>query len=95
MRRENPIQTKIRVYLESLENSIVERREAGGFSYKKGRPDLWCVYKGKHYEIEVKDPKGDTTIMQDKQKIKLEKAGCIYILAKTLDDVRKVINEEE
>ena len=67
----------------------MQRREAAGFNYKKGLPDIYCVYKGKHIEIEVKDPKGETSVMQDKQKILLENAGAIYILAKDVNDVKE------
>lgn len=34
-----------------------ERRQAGGFNYKIGLPDLWFVIDGKHYEIEFKTDK--------------------------------------
>ena len=69
------------------------RREAGGFAYRKGLPDVYCVYKGKHVEIEVKDPKGEQSMMQKKQQVILEKAGAIYILAKNLDDVKQKFYE--
>lgn len=91
LRDEHTIQKNIIKYLKSLNNCFVQRREAGTPAYKKGMPDLYCVYKGVHYEIECKDPKGETSIMQDKQRIILENAGCVYILAKTLDDVTSII----
>lgn len=91
MNRETPIKESIQKYLKTLKHCVVDRRDAIGVNYKKGMPDLWCVKDGIHYEIETKDPLGDTSIMQDKQKIKLEDAGCVYILAKSLDDVRNII----
>ena len=88
---EDNVKDPILKYLKNLPGCFVQRREAGGFSYKKGIPDIYCVYKGIHYEIETKDPKGDTSVMQDKYKIILENAGCVYILAKSLEDVTSII----
>lgn len=34
-----------------------ERRQAGGFNYRIGIPDLYVVTNGIHKEIELKDPK--------------------------------------
>ncbi len=88
---EDNVKDPILKYLKNLPNCFVQRREAGGFSYKKGIPDIYCVYKGIHYEIETKDLDGETSIMQDKQRIILENAGCVYILAKSLEDVTSII----
>ena len=93
VKNEAAIKRKICKYLDTLTNCYWERRNAAGFNYKKGIPDLWCLYKGVHYEIETKDPNGDTSVMQDKYKIILENAGCVYILAKSLEDVKNIIKE--
>lgn len=42
------------------------RREAGGFAYKKGLPDLYACVNGKHVEIEVKRKGGHLSAMQEK-----------------------------
>ena len=88
---EKKTQNDILKYLKNLPNCFVQRREAGGFAYKKGLPDIYCVYNGIHYEIEVKDANGETSVMQDKYKDILTKAGCVYILAKSLEDVLQYI----
>lgn len=93
MKDEKSIQNKILKYLKTVENCFVMRREAGGFTYRKGLPDIYCIYKGKHIEIEVKDPKGEQSMMQKKQQEILENAGAIYILATSLEDVQKKIWE--
>lgn len=47
-------------YLKKLEKEnkpiFWERRQAGGFNYRTGIPDLYVVVNGVHKEIELKDP---------------------------------------
>lgn len=88
------VKRQICAYLKSLQNCHWERRNAVGLNYKKGIPDLWCVHNGKHYEIEVKDIHGTTSVMQDKYRRILQDAGCIYILAMKVEDVKNIIKEE-
>ena len=45
---------------------VYEAREAGGYTYKKGKPDFWIAYYGKHIEFEVKAPGGSMSTMQYK-----------------------------
>lgn len=70
-----------------------ERRQAGGFSYKKGIPDLYGVANGIHFEIEVKKPGGKTTPLQDKFANRIEKCGAIYILADNAEIVTLTLNQ--
>lgn len=42
------------------------RSGSGGFSYKKGVPDLFVVVSGHHIEIETKAPDGKLSAMQEK-----------------------------
>ena len=92
MKAEDKIQASIIRWLKN-NNIFYMRREAGGFTYRKGLPDLYAIYKGKHIEIEVKDPKGEVSSMQIKQRQKLEEAGAIYILAKSLEDVVNIFQK--
>lgn len=92
MKIEDKIQASIIKWLKKNEIFYM-RREAGGFTYRKGLPDLYAIYKGKHIEIEVKDPKGEASSMQIKQRRILENAGAIYILAKSLNDVIEVFQK--
>ena len=70
MTPEKQIQNDILDYLKYLKHSFkpifYERRQAGGLSYKKGIPDIYCVYNGIHIEIEVKKPGGQLSTMQEK-----------------------------
>ena len=92
MKIEDIIQNNIIKWLKK-NNIWYQRREAGGFTYKKGIPDLYCIYKGKHIEIEVKDPKGQVSSMQIKQRQILEQAGAIYILATSVQDVQNILEK--
>lgn len=48
------------------------RSGSGGFSYKKGVPDLYVVVNGRHLEIELKTPTGRLSPMQEKFKWRCE-----------------------
>lgn len=65
-----------------------ERRQAGGFSYKKGIPDLYCVYYGYHIEIEVKAENGELSVMQEKFRDMCTKNKIFWICSNSLDDFK-------
>ena len=56
MTPEKQVQNKIVGFLKTLPDCFVERRNAGGFGYHAGVPDVWFVYRGRHVEVEVKAP---------------------------------------
>mgnify|MGYP007043623615 CR=1 FL=1 len=60
---EQKVQNSIEKYLKS-NNIFYEKRQAGGFNYKKGIPDLYFVFNGEHIEIEIKKPHGAPSAMQ-------------------------------
>ena len=95
MTPEKIVQTAILKYLRSLDTDehhiFIERRQAGGFSYKMGIPDVYAVYKGKHIEIEVKRPGAQLRPMQEKWAEKMRNVGALYICATSVDDVKKLI----
>lgn len=82
-------------YLYDLGHPIFyERRQAGGFNYKKGRPDLFVVYNGIHIEIEVKKPGGKQSSMQTKFENKCkEKYNCLYLCVDDLSQFVKFIEQ--
>ena len=65
---EKEIQNEILNYLETLEKAnfpiLHDRRQAGGFNYKMGIPDVWAVINGIHLEIECKAPGKHLRTMQ-------------------------------
>ena len=89
MTPEKKVQNDIINYLTMLINQghplFFERRQAGGLSYKKGIPDLYAVYDGKHIEIEVKAPDGELSSMQIKFKQKCKRLNILWICADSLD----------
>lgn len=92
MTPEKKIQNLIIDYFKNLKKmglpARIERRQAGGFSYKMGIPDLYAVYNGYHIEIEVKSNNGQLRPMQIKWKEQCIKDNTLYICAKSLDDVK-------
>lgn len=79
MTPEKIVQNAIVDFLNSRQKAgepvFVERRNAGGFSYKKGIPDLYAVINGIHLEIEVKAPGGRLSTMQEKFRDKCKRLG--------------------
>lgn len=96
MTPEKEVQNAIISYFKNLRDkgidNYVERRQAGGFSYKIGLPDLWVIIQGRHIEIEVKQANGNLRATQEKWAKRFEQLGVIYICAKSVDDVKDVID---
>lgn len=66
--REDKVKDDIFKYFKSLQEKgepiYYERRQAGGFNYKKGLPDVYFVYDGIHIELELKAINGEPSGMQ-------------------------------
>lgn len=96
MTPEKKVQNSIVEYFKDLAKKghlvRVERREAGGLSYKKGMADLWAVYDGKHIEIEVKKQNGKRTPLQEKWEIQCKELNILYCLANSLQVVKNFMN---
>lgn len=97
MTPEKVIQNKIINYFSALEKKghplFYERRQAGGFSYHMGIPDLYAVYDGYHIEIEIKAPGKTLRPMQEKWKERCDKMNIYYICADNLDVVKDKMKE--
>ena len=94
MTPEKRVQNEILSYLKNLSKTeplFYERRQAGGFSYKMGIPDIYFVYNGIHVEVEVKAPNGHLSPMQEKFREMCEKKNIIWVCADSLEDVKKVV----
>lgn len=59
---------------------------------KPGCPDIFALHRGLLYGIEVKSPEGKMSLAQIQFAEEFEKAGGIYILSKSLEDVMKHID---
>lgn len=62
-----------------------------GIGAYKGLPDLFAVYKGVIYGIEVKTAKGKLSEWQGDFLERLKDAGGVAIVARSLEDVMEVI----
>ena len=72
-----------------------EVRQAGGVSYKAGLPDIWCVYKGKHIELEIKREKGGVvSTLQIKKRDYFRSIGIECFVVSSLDEVKKILDAE-
>lgn len=62
-----------------------------GLGAAKGIPDRIAVKNGIFYGIEVKTPKGRMSEFQQSFRDRLTAAGGVYIEARSLEDVMKVL----
>ena len=96
MTPEKKVQNAIIKYLQQLQQNNLpcyyERRQAGGFSYKKGLADLYMVYNGIHVEIEVKQEDGEMSSLQEKRQEICNRLNIIYICVDSLDEFRSFMN---
>lgn len=60
--------------------------QGGPFS-KPGDPDLICCVQGRYIGIEAKTPTGKPTELQLQRGREIQKAGGIWILARSVEDV--------
>lgn len=97
MTPEKKVQNEIINFLSNLKKAgepiDFERRQAGGFSYRKGIPDIYAVYYGFHIEIEVKAINGRQSTMQEKFEEKCKKLKIPYVCAKNVQDVQKLLEQ--
>jgi hypothetical protein len=93
--KESEIQKQILDYL-ALRHIFHYRNNSGAFKREDGHfyrfgatgsPDIVCVINGQYVGIEVKAPKGKQSEHQKAFQEELERAGGIYILAHSLDEV--------
>lgn len=96
MTPEKRVQNAILKYLSELSKTeplFYERRQAGGFSYKKGIPDIYFVYNGQHIEIEVKAPDGQLSPMQEKFKEMCEKKNIQWYCISSIEDFVELFSQ--
>lgn len=98
MTPEKRVQNAIDSYLTELTNNGAPikhfRRQAGGFSYKEGLPDLYATINGRHVEIEVKRPGGEMSSQQEKWQKFFRSIGTLCICVDSLDDFKAFLECE-
>lgn len=88
MTPEGKVKKKIIEFLDGIPSIIYELRQAGGWSYKKGRADLWGIYNGRHFEVEVKAPFGQPSMLQLEWEKKVKNSGGLYWRGDSLIDFK-------
>lgn len=95
---EGIVQNKIINYLKKLRNEgkpiYWEKRQAGGFNYHKGASDLWIVYNGTHFEIEIKAKNGTQSSMQYLWQSEFKKINIDCYLVSSIEDAKEVIDNK-
>lgn len=95
--KESYIQSKITSYLKNLQDEgkpiFFEKRQAGGFHYKEGIPDLYVVIKGRHIEIEIKNENGKRRNMQYKWSEIFKNLGIDYYICRDLSEFKAIISK--
>ena len=94
--RESDIQALILIYVTSLPGSFGFRMNTGAVQDGdrfiryglKGQPDIFLILKGRFIGIEVKARTGRQSEAQKQWQRNCERAGGLYILARSVDDVR-------
>ena len=96
---ERKVKKKLIDYIEGLKKSGIpiyyEPRSAGGFTYRKGLPDLWIVYCGRHIEIEVKAPGGVQSTMQIKWAEIFWTLGIECYCIDSVESLKEILNKEK
>ena len=94
---EKDVQNKILNYLKKLKNEghpiYYERRQAGGFSYKKGLPDIYFTYHGLHFEIEVKSSTGQLSTTQEIWQRIFTKNSTPYVVVNNFEKFKELVDE--
>ena len=88
--REKSIENKIKAYLKSV-GAYCVKYHGNQFS-QVGVADLLVCYKGRFLAIEIKNETGKTSPLQDVNIELVKKAGGISFVARSVEDVRRVID---
>lgn len=91
MMPEAEIKKKIKDYLKEI--GAFWSAIKGGAHSKPGDPDLVVCYKGKFIGIEAKTQTGVQSPMQKLREQQIKDAGGIYILARSVDDVKEGLKD--
>ena len=96
---ESSLSKKVISYLEELQDRGLpiyyeHRSGSGGYSYKKGTPDLFIVINGIHVECELKTTTGKRSPMQDKFKWRCETQWKIlYCCPRSFEEFKDFIDK--
>lgn len=89
--KESDIVRAILKYLKTMPGCFAWK-EHGGMYGTAGIPDVICCYRGSFYGFEVKTKDGEPTKLQEATIRKIQKAGGIALVVRSVDEVRAVID---
>jgi len=90
---ESEIKREIKKYLESV-GAFWSVVTGGGYS-KPGDPDIVACFRGRYIAIEGKTPTGVQSPIQKRRMREIREAGGVYIVARSAEDVRDVLESIE
>ena len=94
MEKEKAIEKRIKEYLKT-KNDLFYWKEHGGMYTTAGIPDLIVCYKGRFIALEVKTPIGKPTVLQNVAIRKINEAGGIAAIVRSVEDAKVVIESVE
>ena len=89
MTPEGRIKTDIRRFL--TDSGAFWSNVQGGPGSKPGDPDIVACYKGRYIGLEAKSEKGVQSQIQKVRESEIIKAGGIYEVVRSVDDVKRVL----
>ena len=92
-RREKEIENEIKAYI-AAHGGLCYKIHGGDLYQENGIPDLLCCWGGLFFGIEVKDPQGKPSAIQLAQGARIKKAKGHFIIATSVQDVQRYIQEE-
>ena len=99
MTPERNVKNKINDYIKSLQKQKIkiysEPRIVGGYTYKKGVPDIWVVLNGRHIEFEIKrEDGGILSTMQLQYQKYFTDLGIPCYTVNSLDEFKEILKKE-
>ena len=67
------------------------RKRHGDVFGKAGDPDLYGVYGGVHWEMELKTPGKEPTVLQSLRLKSWEKVGAVTFVVHTIDELERAL----
>lgn len=92
MQKEKVIENKIKEYLKTIKG-LFYWKEHGGMYTTAGIPDLIVCYKGRFIAFEVKSELGRPTVLQNVAIRKINEAGGIAKIVRSVEEVKDIIKE--
>lgn len=93
MTPEAQLKSEIRHYLEGI--GAFWSNVQGGPGSKPGDPDIVVCFKGRYVALEAKSPVGVLSPIQKARRDEIRKAGGIYEVVRTLDEVKRIMETIE